>query len=175
MASSTPDKIARNRKPRVHIKMEVDTNGVTEERELPFVVGVMGDFAGNSPSGDVKRYKDRKFVQIDRDNFDGVMQRMTPGVSFRVDNKMANDDSQMAVDLKFSSMADFEPARIAEQVEPIRRLLETRAKLVQLLTKIDRSEELESLLETVLKNSDDLNRLSQELGIGGETPDEGDK
>ncbi|MBI1182002.1 MAG: type VI secretion system contractile sheath small subunit [Alphaproteobacteria bacterium] len=173
MASSTPDKIARNRKPRVHVKMEVDTNGVTEERELPFVVGVMGDFAGNSPAGDVKRYKDRKFVQIDRDNFDGVMQRMTPGVSLRADNKLAPDGSQIAVQLNFSSMADFEPARIAQQVEPIRKLLETRAKLVQLLTKIDRSEELETLLETVLKNSDDLNKLSHELGIGSDAPAEG--
>lgn len=170
MPASTTEKIARNRKPRVHVKMEVDLNGVSEEKELPFVVGVMGDFAGNSPTGEVKRYKDRKFVQIDRDNFDSVMQRLTPGVSMRVDNKLASDGSQIAVQLNFASMADFEPGRIAEQVEPIRKLLETRNKLRDLLTKVDKSEELEGLLETVLRNSSDLDKLSRELGIDAAKP-----
>jgi type VI secretion system protein ImpB len=108
--------------------------------------------------------RDRKFIQVDRDNFDDVMQRMTPGAEFKVENTLAGDGTQMAVSLKFKSMDDFEPAAIVDQVEPLRKLLAARNKLRDLMSKVDRSEELESLLEEVLQNTDKLTALAGELG-----------
>ena len=164
MGSSIHDKLKRVRKPRVHITYEVETEGAVVEKELPFVLGVLGDFSGN-PTEKLKPIKDRKFVQIDRDNINDVMKRMTPGLNLRVKNTIQDDDSEMAVQLKFNSMEDFEPAKVAGQVEPLRKLLETRDKLRDLLTKVDRSEDLENVLEQVLKNTDQLKKLSTELGV----------
>lgn len=138
------------------------------QKELPFVMGVMGDFSGD-PTEDLKPLKDRKYVQIDRDNFNDVMKRMTPGLQFKVENTLAGDGSEMAVNLAFKSMEDFEPAKVARQVEPLRQLLETRDKLRDLLTKIDRSEDLEEILERVLQNTDELKKLSSELGVDEES------
>jgi len=173
--ASIHDKLERVRKPRVHITYQVETEGAVAEKELPFVVGVMGDFSGN-PTKPLKSLKDRKFIQIDRDNFDDVMARMTPGLNLKVDNTLAGDGSQMAVDLEFKSMEDFEPARVVNQVEPLRKLMETRNKLRDLMSKVDRSEELESLLEQVLQNTGDLDKMADELGIdkSGGTPDKED-
>lgn len=165
-SESIHDKLKRVRKPRVHITYEVETEGAMVEKELPFVIGVMGDFSGN-PTEPLKPMKDRKFIQIDRDNINDVMKRMTPALSYRVQNTLKDDGSEMAVQLKFDSMEDFDPANVARQVEPLRKLLETRDKLRDLLTKVDRSDDLESLLENVLQNTDELKRLSSELGIGG--------
>ena len=165
--ASIHDKLSRVRKPRVHISYEVETEGGSVKKELPFVVGVMGDFSGD-PTEPLKSIKDRKFVQIDRDNFDHVMARATPGLKMKVDNTLAGDGSQMAVDLKFQSMQDFEPASIVEQVAPLKKLLETRNSLRDLLTKADRSEDLEGLLERVLQNTDDLKEVSKELGLDGD-------
>jgi type VI secretion system protein ImpB len=111
--------------------------------------------------------KDRKFVQIDRDNFNDVMSKMTPGLNLKVDNTLAGDGSQMSVNLKFNSMDDFAPGAIVQQVEPLKKLLETRDKLRDLMSKVDRSEELEGLLEKALQNTEDLNKLKSELGIEG--------
>lgn len=160
---SVHDKLSRVRKPRVHITYDVETEGAMVKKELPFVVGVMGDFSGNNNT-DLKPLKDRRFIQIDRDNFDDVMRRMSPKLSMKVDNKLSDDDSQMAVELEFNGMQDFEPEAIVNQVEPLRELMETRNKLRDLMTKVDRSEELEELLERVLSNSEDLNSLNSELG-----------
>ena len=169
--ASIHDKLSRVRKPRVHISYEVETEGGSVKKELPFVVGVMGDFSGD-PTEPLKSIKDRKFTQIDRDNFDHVMARVAPGLKLKVDNTLAGDGSQMAVDLKFQSMQDFEPAKIVDQVEPLKKLLETRNSLRDLLTKADRSEDLEGLLERVLKNTDDLKEVSKELGMDGESKGE---
>jgi type VI secretion system protein ImpB len=176
MASSASihDKLERVRKPRVHITYQVETEGAEVEKELPFVVGVLGDFSGN-PTAPLKPLKDRKFIQIDRDNFNEIMARMTPGANFKVENTLKGDGSEMAVQLKFDSIDDFEPARIVQQVEPLRKLLATRNKLRDLLTKVDRSEDLESLLERVLQNTDDLKKLSADLNAqaaGGVTDKE---
>jgi type VI secretion system protein ImpB len=165
--ASVHDQLKRVRKPRVHITYDVELDGAQIEQELPFVVGVLGDFSGQ-PTEPLKPLRERKFVQIDRDNFDDILARMTPGLSYRVDNTLADDGSEMKVNLKFKSMEDFEPGRVLDQVEPLRKLLETRNKLRDLLSKADRSEELEALLEKVLQNSDDLSKLSQELGIGAQ-------
>lgn len=163
MAESVQKKLNRVRKPRVHITYDVETEGAQVRKELPFVIGVMGDFSGK-PYEPLKRLRDRKFVQIDRDNFDDVMKRMTPGAQFKVDNTLTGGDTQMSVELKFKSMADFEPAQVVAQVEPLRKLLEVRNKLRDLMSKADRSEELEGLLERVLQNTDQLQALATELG-----------
>jgi type VI secretion system protein ImpB len=133
------------------------------EKELPFVVGVLGDFSGQ-PTEALKPLKDRKFTQIDRDNFNEVMARMTPGLNMKVENTLAGDGSEMGVQLKFSSMDDFDPAKIAGQIEPLKKLMETRDKLRDLLTKVDRSEDLEGLLDQVLQNTEQLKKLQSELG-----------
>lgn len=160
--ASIHEKLSRVRKPRVHITYEVETGGAMVEKELPFVAGVMGDFSGN-PTEPLKSLKDRKFVQIDRDNINEVMAKMTPGLNLKVANTIKDDGSEFAVDLKFRSMEDFEPGQIVEQVEPLRKLLETRNRLRDLLTKVDRSEELESLLERILQSDGDMKQLASEL------------
>lgn len=162
--NSVHQKLARVRKPRVHITYDVETEGAAIVRELPFVVGVMGDYAGD-PTEPMKPLAERKFVQIDRDNFNDVMARVAPGLKLKVDNTLAGDDSQMAVDLKFKSMDDFDPARVAEQVPALKAMLETRARLRDLMSKADLSEELEGLLEQVLQDKTKLDSLSDELGI----------
>jgi type VI secretion system protein ImpB len=164
MSASIHEKLSRVRKPRVHIKYEVETEGAQVERELPFVMGIMGEFSGD-PTKPLPSLTDRKFVQIDRDNFNDVMARIGPGLNLKVDNTLAGDDSQMAVELKFNSIDDFEPGRIVEQVPALKALMETRNKLRDLMSKVDRSEELEGLLEQVLQNEGELKSLSGQLGL----------
>jgi type VI secretion system protein ImpB len=159
------DKLQRVRRPRVHIKYEVETEGAMVEKELPFVVGVMGDFSGD-PTKDLGSLSDRRFIQIDRDNFNDVMARMAPGLQFRVDNKLSDDQDELAVNLSFKSMDDFEPGSVVQQVEPLRRLQEKRDKLRDLIAKADGSEKLESLLERVLQDDAELKQLASELGVG---------
>ncbi len=167
MTSSIHSKLSRVRKPRVHITYDIETENASLKKELPFVLGVMGDFAGQNTS-DLKPLKDRRFIQIDRDNFDDVLKKMSPSLSFNVDNKLKNDDSSFQVDLQFQSLKDFEPAAIVNQVEPLRKLMETRNKLRDLMTKVDRSEELEDVLEAVLNNTDNLAKLAGELNLNKE-------
>jgi type VI secretion system protein ImpB len=155
-------KLEKVRKPRVHIKYDVETEGAMVEKELPFVVGVLGDFSGQ-PTEELKPFGERKFVQIDKDNFDAVMARMAPGLNFQVENTLSDDDSLLRVNLKFGSMDDFEPASVVAQVPALKALLESRNQLRDLLTKADRSEELEKLLEGVLQDNDAVRRLVDEL------------
>ena len=164
---SVHDKLDRVRKPRVHITYQVETEGAQVEKELPFVVGVLGDFSGQ-PTEPLKPLKDRKFIQIDRDNFNDIMARMTPGLNIKVENTIKGDGSELGLQLKFSSMEDFAPDKVANQIEPLRKLLETRDKLRDLLTKVDRSEDLEHLLDQVLQNTEQLQKLSGELGTTGD-------
>src|SRR3984893_10407683 len=119
MSRSIHDKLGRVRPPRVHITYEVETEGAVVVKELPFVVGVLGDFSGN-PTSPLKPLKDREFIQIDRDNFNEVMDRMAPGLNMKVENTLKGDGSEMAVNLKFSSIEDFEPGRVVDQVEPLK-------------------------------------------------------
>jgi type VI secretion system protein ImpB len=165
-AESIHGKLSRVRKPRVHITYEVETEGAKVERELPFVMAVLGDFSGK-PTQPLKPLKDRKFILIDRDNFDEVMAKMTPGLQFRVANTLKGDGSELAVNMQFNALEDFEPGRVVQQVEPLKKLLETRDKLRDLLTKVDRSDELENLLERILKSDDDIKKLSEQLSVGG--------
>lgn len=166
MGESVHKKLARVRKPRVHITYEVETEGAVEVKELPFVVGVMGDFSGH-PTKELKPLTDRKFIDIDRDNFNDVMKRMTPGLNIRVENTLKGDNTEMPVQLKFDSIEDFEPANVAKQVGPLRQLLETRDKLRDLTTKVDLSQDLEKVLEAALSDPQKLAQLANELGLGG--------
>lgn len=170
MADSIHDKLKRVRKPRVHITYDVETNGAQQEKELPFVMGIMGDYSGDNTENK-KALKDRKFSQIDRDNFNEVMNNVSPQLSMKVENTLESDGSEIGVDLKFKSMEDFEPHKIVEKVDPLKKLMETRNKLRDLLTKADRSDKLESLLEEVLSSTDALAELQSELGTD---KDEGD-
>jgi len=162
LSQSIHSKLSRVRKPRVHITYDVETEGAVVQKELPFVVGVLGDFSGK-PTEPLPSLKDRKFVQVDRDNFDEVMGRMRPALSFKLENTLQGNDTEMLVELKFRSMDDFEPGAIAEQIPAIKSLLEVRNRLRDLLTKADRSEELENLLERVLQNEGDLKELAADL------------
>lgn len=164
-------KLDRVRKPRVHITYEVETEGAVEVKELPFVVGIMGDYAGD-PTKPLKPLRDRKFTAIDRDNFNDVMASMNPGLNLRVENMLAGDGTEIAVSLAFNSIEDFEPGRVAQQIEPLRKLLETRNQLRDLLTKVDRSENLENILDRILQNTDELKAFSTSLGIA--PPPDGD-
>ena len=163
-SESLQKKLDRVRKPRVHITYDVETEGAAVTKELPFVVGVLGDFSGQ-PTEPLKPLKDRKFIQIDRDNFNDVMARMTPGLNLKVKNTLKEDGSEIGVQLKFGSMDDFAPEKVAQQIDPLKKLMETRDKLRDLLTKVDRSEDLENVLERVLQNTDELKKLSTDLGV----------
>jgi len=164
MSDSIHDKLKRVRKPRVHITYDLETNGAVVNKEIPFVMGVMGDYSGDN-TDNKKALKDRKFSQIDRDNFNEVMAKVDPKLNVKVENTLAGDGSEMSVNLEFHNMEDFEPHKLVEQVEPLKKLMETRNKLRDLLTKADRSEELEEILERVLSNTDALNTLKSELGV----------
>lgn len=165
--SSINNKLERVRKPRVHIKYDIETEGGTIEKELPFVVGVMGDYSG-TPTEPLKPLKERKFTNIDRDNFNDVMQRQNPGVKLRVDNKLDNSEeskSELNVELKFNTLEDFEPESIVNQVPELSKLKEARDKLRDLLSKSDRSDQLEAILEATLKDPKKLSDLADELGL----------
>jgi type VI secretion system protein ImpB len=174
MAESIHKKLERVRKPRVHITYEVETEGAMVERELPFVVGVMGDFSGD-PTEPLKPLKDRKFIQVDRDNFNDVMARLTPGLNLKVENTLQDDGSQMAVELKFRSLEDFEPGAVVNQVPALKKLMETRNQLRDLMTKVDRSDQLEKVLERVLQSTDDLKKMGSDLGVESPAADSGSK
>lgn len=165
MADSVHDKLKRVRKPRVHITYDVETEGAQEVKELPFVVGVMGDFSGDS-AVPKKSFKERKFIDLKKDKFDQVMAKIEPAVKLKVENTLEKNGKEFEVNLKFSSMEDFEPEKVVEQVEPLRKLMETRNRLRDLMAKADSSEELESLLEQILADQDKLGELSKQLGAG---------
>ena len=170
---SVHKKLARVRKPRVHITYEVEVGDAQEIKELPFVVGVMGDFSGDATKP-LRPLRDRKFTQIDRDNFNDVMASMNPGLNLRVENTLKGDGTEFGVNLAFNSIEDFEPARVAQQIEPLRKLLQTRNELRDLLTKVDRSEDLEAILDRVLQNSEELKAFSASLGIAPPAPNDED-
>ena len=173
MSDSIHDKLKRVRKPRVHITYDVETNGALQQKELPFVMGVMGDYSGDNAENK-KALKDRKFSQIDRDNFNEVMNNISPSLDLKVENTLESDGSEVAVSLDFKSMEDFEPQNIVNKVDPLKKLMEIRNKLRDLLTKAARSEALENILEKVLSSTDALAALQGELGTD-EDKKEGDE
>jgi type VI secretion system protein ImpB len=174
MAESTQHKLDRVRKPRVQITYDVELNGAMQLKELPFVVGVLGDFSG-SPDKPLKALADRDFVQIDRDNFDKVLAGSNARLAFRVDDKLTGQEgSQLGVEVRFRSMDDFSPENVAKQVEPLRKLLDTRDKLKNLLNKMEGNDKLEELLHNIIQNTDARDELGKTLGVEG-TPSGEDK
>ena len=168
MAGSVHDKLKRVRKPRVHITYDVETEGAQEVKELPFVVGVMGDFSGDSAVAK-KSLKERKFVDLKKDKFDQVMARIEPAVKLKVENTLEKNGKEFEVNLKFRSMEDFDPEKVVEQIEPLRKLMETRNQLRDLMAKADGSEQLESLLEKILRDETQLGSLRDSLGADSTT------
>lgn len=164
---SLQHKLDRVRPPRVQITYDVEVGGAIELKELPFVIGVLGDFVGK-PEDPLAPLKERKFVEIDPDNFNQVLAGMKPRVAFNVENKLQDDGSKMGVDLRFTNIEDFEPDNIVQQVEPLRKLVEARQKLSDLRSKMDGNDKLESILQDIISNSDKQKELSDALNIEGE-------
>ncbi len=170
---STQKKLERVRPPRVQVSYEVEVGNAIEIKELPFVVGVLGDFTGQ-PSEPLPRVKDRRFVVVNPDNFDSVLESMKPHVAFSVENKLSEepDVGQLKVDLHFRKLEDFEPDNVAKQVKPLRNLLDLRTKLADLRGSIQTNEKLDELLLDAVSNTDKLNKLRAELGITEEPKEE---
>lgn len=172
MPESNQKKLSRVRKPRVHITYDVEIGDAVVKKELPFVMGVMGDFSGN-PTEPLKKLDQRKFTSIDRDNFNDVMASMTPGLNLRVENTLKGDGSEMAVQLAFKSMDDFDPGKVVQQVDPLRKMQDARDQLRDLLTNMDKAEDLEERLEEILKNTEKATELAGEMGISAGGDSEG--
>jgi type VI secretion system protein ImpB len=160
---SLQTKLGRVRPPRVHITYDVEVGDAIQLKELPFVVGVLADLSGR-PDEPLPPVKDRKFVEIDRDNFDAVLKGMKPRLAYRVDNKLGDDDTKLGVELRFNSMDDFHPEQVVNQVEPLRKLAEARKKLSDLMAKMDGNDRLVELMDEVIKNTDALQKINKEAG-----------
>src|SRR5438270_4636966 len=173
MAESLQHKLDRVRSPRVHITYDVETGGAVEQKELPFVMGVFGDFTG-MPEEPLPKVKDRKFVEIDPDNFDTVLAAMKPHIAFSVENKLSDEPEagQLKVDLKFRSMDDFDPAQVARQVKPLKELMDLRTKLSDLRGSLQGNDKLDELLQDALRDNDKLAKLKAEIGAEKGTSNE---
>lgn len=158
---SVQKKLQRTRPPRVQLTYDVEIGDAIEQKEIPFVVGVMGDFSGN-PENPIPKLKDRKFVNVDMDNFDDVMKGMEPRSIYRVKNTLSEKGGEFAVELKFNSMDDFRPESVVQQVEPLRNLLAARSKLSDLRNKLAGNDKLEDVLNDVLSSTENLQKLGQE-------------
>jgi type VI secretion system protein ImpB len=161
---STQHKLDRVRAPRVQITYDVEIGDAIEMKELPFVVGVLSDLSGK-PDQPLPRLRDRKFVEIDRDNFNNVLEGMKPRLAFRVDNKLTGDDTKLNVELRFKSLDDFHPENVAHQVEPIRKLVETRVKLADLLIKLEGNDKLDQMLQDIIGSTDALKKVGEQAGV----------
>ncbi len=167
---SLQHKLDRVRPPRVQITYDVEVGGAIEMKELPFVMGVMGDFVGK-PEDPLPALKNRKFVEIDADNFNQVLSGMKPRLAYTIENKLQDDGSKMGIELNFNEIEDFEPDQIVQQVEPLRKLVEARQKLSDLRSKMDGNDKLETMLEDIIADSDKQKELSDALGGVGDDED----
>jgi len=160
---SVQERLGRVRAPRVQLRYDVEIGGAIEQKEIPFVMGVVGDFGSQqNPDKQLPKLRDRKFVNIDLDNFDEVLDGISPQASFRVKNKLSPDGGEFAVNLEFKKMDDFRPESLVQQVEPLRKLLEARTKLSDLRNKLAGNERLEDMLGEVLSNTEKLKSLGTE-------------
>ena len=165
MAESVNRKLERIRAPRVQISYDVETGGAIEMKELPFVMGVLGDFTGQ-PAEPLAKLKERKFVEIGPDNFDDVLKSMKPHLAFKVDNMLSDDPEagKIGVDLKFESLDDFSPDRVAQQVGPLQKLLELRQNLADLRGSLQGNDKLEEILQATISDVEKLEKLKGEIG-----------
>jgi type VI secretion system protein ImpB len=165
MAQGTQKKLERVRPPRVSITYEVETGGAIEMKELPFVMGVLADLSGN-PAQPLPRLKERKFVEVNPDNFDTVLKSAQPRLQYTTENKLQADGSKIAVELKFESLEDFSPDRVAEQVKPLRELLELRTKLADLRGRLQGNDKLEEILQETINDAEAMRKLRAEIAPG---------
>ena len=161
---SLQKKVGRVRPPRVHITYDVQVGDAIEKRDLPFVVGVLADLSG-MPEKPLPPIAKRKFVSIDRDNVNDVMKKIGPRLAFKVPNRLNEDDTKLNVELRFESMDDFQPAKVAEQITPLRKLLELRNSLANLRSSLIGNEKLENLLQEMIQNQEMLRQAGSEVGI----------
>lgn len=172
---SLQKKLGRVRPPRVHITYDVETLGAIEKREIPFVVGVLADLSG-LPTKPLPKLKERKFTEIDRDNFDQVMAKQEPRLAFKVDNKLTEEGGRLGVELKFQKMADFEPDNVARQVAPLNQMLELRTKLSNLRSSLYGNDKLEALLHQAIAETESVRKGSGKTEgseASGKEPKEG--
>ena len=169
--TSAQHKLDRVRPPRVQITYDVEVGDAIQLKELPFVVGVLGEFTGN-PEQPLPRLKDRKFVEVNPDNFDSVLDGMKPHLSYAVENKLSDDPNspQLKVDLRFKKMDDFEPGNVAKQVKPLKELLDLRTRLADLRGTLQGNDKLEELLLDAVGNTQKLDKLKNEIGTKEEKP-----
>ncbi|MEO7057689.1 MAG: type VI secretion system contractile sheath small subunit [Caldimonas sp.] len=164
---SVQKRLEKVRPPRVQLTYDVEIGDAIEQKEIPFVTGVLADFTGQRDAS-LPKLKDRKFVTVDMDNFDEVMTGMAPKAAFRVKNELTPAGGEFAVNLAFNSFEDFRPESVVQQVEPLRKLLEARSKLADLRNKMAGNEKLEDLLGEVLTNTEQLQKLGAEAKKDGE-------
>jgi type VI secretion system protein ImpB len=163
MSESVQKKLGRVRPPRVQITYDVETGGAIEKKELPLVVGIMADLAGK-PDGPVIPIKSRKFVEIDRDNFNDVCASIGPRLAIQVSNKLKDDDTKMNVELRFRKIDDFRPESVVNQIEPLRKLFEARQRLNDLIGKLDGNDDLDALLQDVATNTENAQKIKEQVG-----------
>ena len=154
----------RVRSPRVQITYDVEVGDAIEMKDIPFVVGVLADLSGK-PDKPLPKLKERKLIEIDRDNFNNVLKGMEPRLAYRVDNKLADDDSKIAVELRFKSMEDFHPEQIVKQVDPLRKLVDARERLSELINKLDGNDKLDELLQDIISDEGSLKKIESEIGV----------
>ena len=163
MPESTQHKLDRIRPPRVQITYDVEIGDAIQMKELPFVGGILADLSGK-PEEPLPAVRKRKFVEIDRDNLNDIMAAINPRLVFQVPNTLAGDGSKLNVELKFFSMDDFHPVQVLKQVRPLRKLYEARQRLTDLLTKLDGNDDLDQLIQDVVKSTDQLQELKSLAG-----------
>lgn len=168
-SESYQKRLTRVRPPRVMIAYDVETGGAMKKVELPFVVGVMADLGAQSKV-DKKALPQRRFVPIDRDNFNDVMARTAPRLAYTVENKLQGDGSKLSVELMFKTLSDFDPAKVAEQVPVLRKMLQMRRRLKELLARTEGNDKLVALLQDVMTNTDKRQALQDALKAVAETP-----
>jgi type VI secretion system protein ImpB len=161
---STQTKLSRVRPPRVQITYDVQVGDAIELKEIPFVLGVLGDFSGN-PVEELPKMKDRKFVEVTPDNFDDVLASMKPHLAYSVENKLVDDPDapKLKVDLSFKKLEDFEPDQVARQIKPLRELLDLRTRLADLRGSLQTNQTLDDLLQEVINSSEKMQRLRTEV------------
>ncbi|MGS0636988.1 type VI secretion system contractile sheath small subunit [Citrobacter sp. VF227] len=158
MAESIQHKLNRIRPPRVQITYDVETGGAIEKKELPLVVGILADLSGQ-PASPPEKLRERRFVEIDRDNFDDVLSSISPRLAIQVENRLDNDGCKLNVELHFNEFGDFSPLSIINQVKPLQRLFLARQRLRDLLTKLDGNDDLDALLQQVVNDNAELQAL----------------
>jgi type VI secretion system protein ImpB len=172
MPESTQHKLDRIRPPRVQITYDVEIGGAIQKKELPLVMGILADLSGK-PEEALPKLKDRKFVEIDRDNFNDILKSITPRMTAQVDNKLSAEGGKTSVELKFRHIDDFSPLSIVMQNEALRKLFESRQKLNDLLAKLDGNDALDNMLQTVTGNADEMKQLKAAATNGDAAQDGG--